>query len=177
MLIKVNKNLWNIRLFKNCSTGAHCTSCSGGASCCPSCSRWTLRTALFLLLGAPLMSSSVDMIQCLKRLYLASLVGLQLTLFLMGSTPYLPNSSRTSSRRKGRKGSLLPVIYRIKDMIQHFQKNKSNYFFVLMVFLPASWVSRRWLHWHWDSRSTWQTTTSWSGRGTLQQKQIKINIV
>ena len=88
-------------------------------------------TVLFLLLGAPLLSSSVDTIQCLKRLYLASSVGLQLTLFLMGSTPYLANSPRTSSCRKS---SLLPVIYRIKDMIQHFQKNKSNYFFVLMVF-------------------------------------------
>ena len=131
-------------------------------------------TVLFLLLGVPLLSSSVDTIQCLKRLNLASSVGLQLTLFLMGSTPYLANSPRTSSCRKG---SLLSVIYRIKDMIQHFQKNKSNYFFGLMVFLPASWVSRRWLHWHWDSRSTWQTTTSWSSRGTLQQKQIKINIV
>ena len=88
-------------------------------------------TVLFLLLGVPLLSSSVDTIQCLKRLNLASSVGLQLTLFLMGSTPYLANSPRTSSCRKG---SLLSVIYRIKDMIQHFQKNKSNYFFGLMVF-------------------------------------------
>ena len=68
----------------------------------------------FLLVGIPFVFLSVDTIQWLKVSYLARSVVPEMILFLSGKVPYLPNSSSTSSRRKSKNGSLLPVNYEIK---------------------------------------------------------------